>query len=456
VEPGQTVLFNFIKKFGMQILYIALSFLLGALLSWIIIRGRTAGIKALLQEQLTKLDKEAGILQDRLSSLQAENQRLLQELGSERQTGGELAVNLARQDVENKNIREKLESQKAELEEVSKKFTAEFENIANKILKENSREFTSLNLKNIGDILFPLKEKIEKFEKKVEDTYEKGYKDQEELRRSIKNLHELNTRISEEANNLTRALKSDSKKMGNWGEMILDRILEQSGLEKGKEYFTQLTDKSEDGTILRPDVVIMLPEKKHIIIDSKVSLVAYDRFVNATEDHEKERWQKAHLDSVREHIKGLSTKSYSGAVKLDSPDFVLLFMPLESAFSLAIQNDPELFNYAWQRKIVMVSPTTLLATLKTVESIWKHEKQTQNAMEIARQGASLYEKFYNFISDLEKIGGQINSLQNTYQDAHKKLTSGKGNLVRQAEILKKLGIKTEKSLSEKLLPEDEE
>ncbi len=440
----------------MQILYIALSFLLGAVLGWLIIRGRAASLRASLQEQVSKLDKEAGILQDRLSTLQAENQRLVQELGSERQTVGELAVNLARQDVENKNIREKLESQKAELEDVRKKFTAEFENIANKILKENSKEFTSLNLKNIGDLLLPLKEKIEKFEKKVDDTYEKGYKDQEELRRSIKNLHELNTKISEEANNLTRALKSDSKKMGNWGEMILDRILEQSGLEKGKEYFTQFTDKSEDGTILRPDVVIMLPEKKHIIIDSKVSLIAYDRFVNATEDHEKERWQKAHLDSVREHIKSLSMKSYSGAVNLDSPDFVLLFMPLESAFSLAIQNDPELFNYAWQRKIVMVSPTTLLATLKTVESIWKHEKQTQNAMEIARQGASLYEKFYNFISDLEKIGGQINSLQNTYQDAHKKLTSGKGNLVRQAEILKKLGIKTEKSLSEKLLPEDEE
>jgi DNA recombination protein RmuC len=244
--------------------------------------------------------------------------------------------------------------------------------------------------------------------------------------------------------------------MGNWGEMILDRILEQSGLEKGKEYFTQYTDRSEEGTILRPDVVIRLPEKKHIIIDSKVSLIAYDRFVNSSEDTEKDRWQKAHVESVREHIKGLSEKSYADAVTLDSPDFVLLFMPLESAFSLAIQHDPELFNYAWQRRIVMVSPTTLLATLKTVESIWKHEKQTQNAMEIARQGGSLYDKFVNFVADLEKIGGQINSLQNTYQDAHKKLTSGKGNLVRQAEMMKRLGIKTEKSLADKLLPEDEE
>jgi DNA recombination protein RmuC len=363
---------------------------------------------------------------------------------------------MTRQDADYKNLQEKLNSQKAELEELNKRFTIEFQNIAHKILRENSNEFTSLNQKNISDILVPLKEKIEKFERKVDDTYEKGLRDQTDLRAAIKNLHDLNSRISEEANNLTRALKSDSKKMGNWGEMILDRILEQSGLEKGKEYINQYTDRSEEGTILRPDVVIRLPEKKHIIIDSKVSLIAYDRFVNSTDENEKDRWQKAHVDSVREHIKSLSEKSYTAAITLDSPDFVLLFMPLESAFSLALQHDPELFNYAWQRRIVIVSPTTLLATLKTVESLWKHEKQTQNAMEIARQGASLFEKFVNFINDLEKIGVQINSLQNTYQDAHKKLSSGKGNLVRQAEKLKELGIKTEKSLSEKLLPGDEE
>jgi len=440
----------------MLILYIVISILLGAILAWLIMRGIEASLKAVLQEQISKLDKEAGILQERLLSFQGDNQKLLQELGSERQTSGEMAIRLARQGADYENLKEKLDSQKVELEELNKKFTTEFQNIANKILKENSFEFTSLNQKNISDILLPLKEKIEKFEKKVDDTYEKGLVDQSQLREAIKNLHELNKRISEEANNLTRALKSDSKKMGNWGEMILDRILEQSGLEKGKEYFNQYTDRSEEGTVLRPDVVIRLPEKKHIIIDSKVSLIAYDRFVNSTDENEKDRWQKAHVDSVREHIKGLSEKSYTAAITLDSPDFVLLFMPLESAFSLALQHDPELFNYAWQRRIVMVSPTTLLATLKTVESIWKHEKQTQNAMEIARQGTSLYEKFVNFISDLEKIGGQIDSLQHTYQDAHKKLTSGKGNLVRQAEKLKELGIKTEKSLSEKLLPGNEE
>lgn len=440
----------------MLILYIVLSFLGGVLVTVLIMKILEGKQKSLLNDQILILEKEAGVLQERLAAFQNESNKLNEEIYSERKTKDQLAISLARQDADFKNLEEKLSTQKKDLEDLQKKFTSEFENIANKILKENSREFTSLNLKNIGDILLPLKEKIDKFEKKVDDTYQKGLVEQTQLLDAIENLHKLNTKISEEANNLTKALKSDSKKMGNWGEMILDRILEQSGLEKGKEYFTQFTDSSEDGTILRPDVVIRLPENKHIIIDSKVSLIAYDRYINGLDDTEKERWQKAHVDSVREHIRGLSEKSYMDAVTLDSPDFVLLFMPLESAFSLAIQYDAELFNYAWQRRIVMVSPTTLLATLKTVESIWKHEKQTQNAMEIARQGGSLYDKFVNFVADLERIGGQINSLQNTYQDAHKKLVSGKGNLVRQTELLKKLGIKTEKSLGDKLLPEDEE
>ncbi len=401
-------------------------------------------------------DREIAVSDERTAMAREEASSRLEEINSMRSRSEELSRALLLSQSEARSLAEKLESQKAELEELQKKFTTEFENIANKILRENSREFTFLNQKNIHEILSPLKDKIEKFEKKVEDTYEKGLRDQTDLKAELKKLHEVNTRISEEANSLTRALRSDTKKMGNWGELILDRILEQSGLEKGKEYFSQLSAKAEDGSTLRPDVVVMLPEKKHIIIDSKVSLVAYDRYVNTGDEAEKEKFLKAHIDSIREHIRGLSEKSYTDIPDLDSPDFVLLFMPLESAFSLALQNEPDLFHFAWQRRIVMVSPTTLLATLKTIESIWKHEKQTQNAMEIARQGASLYEKFYNFINDLERVGNQINSLQSTYQEAHKKLTSGKGNLVRQAEKLKELGIKTEKSLMGKLPADHEE
>lgn len=440
----------------MEVLYIVAAALGGILVGWLLASLRLSAFKNKLLEEKMMLEKDSAIHQEKISVLQTENLRLSSDLSTERQLKEDLAIRYARIGADYENLQQKMTEQKAQIEDLQKKFTAEFENIANKILKDNSREFTDLNQKNISDILNPLKEKIEKFEKKVDDTYKEGLRDQTDLKAELKKLYELNTKISEEANNLTRALKSDSKKMGNWGELILDRILEQSGLVKDKEYYTQFTDKSEDGTILRPDVVVRLPENKHIIIDSKVSLVAYDRWVNTPDDAEKEKFQKLHIDSVREHVKSLSEKNYTAAQSLDTPDFVLLFMPLESAFSLAIQYDPELFNFAWQRRIVIVSPTTLLATLKTVESIWKHEKQTQNALEIARQGNSLYDKFVNFINDLEKIGAQINSLQNTYQDAHKKLTSGKGNLVRQAERLKELGIKTEKSLSDKFLPEDAE
>ncbi len=440
----------------MDWIYVIAGVLAGALIAWLVMRARNTTLQASMTGALAEKEKEAGILSEKLALSARDLERMTAELDTERQKTLDLSMRLARLGSDFDNLNQKLAEQKADLDSLNKKFTAEFENVAHKILRENSREFTTLNQKNINDLLSPLKEKIDKFEKKVEDTYEKGLRDQTDLKAELKKLHELNSKISEEASNLTRALKSDTKKMGNWGELILDRILEQSGLEKGKEYFTQYTDRSEDGTVLRPDVVVMLPEKKHIIIDSKVSLVAYDRYVNSTEDAEKDKALRAHLESVREHVRGLSEKSYSEALSLDTPDFVLLFMPLESAFSLAIQQDPELFNYAWQRRIVMVSPTTLLATLKTVESIWKHEKQTQNAMEIARQGAGLYDKFYNFITDLEKIGLQITALQNTYQEAHKKLASGKGNLIRQAEKLKELGIKTEKSLARKMLPENEE
>ena len=437
-------------EFVIGIAAIIVGFFAGFLLAY----SRSSKALSAAREQTLTLDKEQGILQEKLILQTSEKERLSLNLDNERQRLEDLNIKLAGMEADHRNLREKLETQKAELEELQKRFTTEFENIAQKILKTNSQEFTSANQRNIGDILAPLKEKIEKFEKKVEETYEKGLKDQTDLKAELKKLYDLNYRISEEANNLTRALKSDTKKMGNWGELILDRILEQSGLVKDQEYETQYTDRNEDGALVRPDVVVHLPGKKHLIIDSKVSLVAYDAYVNSDTDDERARYLKAHLDSVRDHIKGLGEKNYPSAVSLDTPDIVLLFMPLESAFSLALQTDPGLFSFAWDKKIVMVSPTTLLATLRTVESIWKHEKQTQNALEIARQGSSLYEKFHSFVTDLERIGNQISSLQGTYIEAYKKLISGRGNLVRQAERLKELGIKTEKSLSDRLLIED--
>lgn len=450
----------------MEILYLIIGIIIGAVVAWLVLKARQTSMQNELQnvlneaekkhlENIGTLDKEAGILKEKNSDLLIYNAKLSTELEDERKRAGNLNAAVARLEAENKNLFEKLDSQKAELENLQKKFTTEFENIANRILKQNSLEFTSVNQKNIGDILNPLKEKILTFEKKVEDTYQKGIKDQTDLKAELKKLYDLNFKISEEANNLTRALKSDSKKQGNWGEVILERVLERSGLVKGQEYKTQETARNEAGDMIRPDVVVNLPDNKHIIIDSKVSLVAYEAFINDEDQEKRDIYLKQHIDSIRNHVKGLSEKNYPNASLFDTPDFVLLFMPIESAFSAAIQADVELFNFAWEKKIVMVSPTTLLATLRTIASIWKHEKQTQNAMEIASQGGQLYDKFVGFLKDLEDLGLQISRTGKTYEEARKKLADGSGNLIKRVENLKKLGAKTTKSIPETFLENSE-
>ena len=303
-------------------------------------------------------------------------------------------------------------------------------------------------------MLNPLKEKLQLFEKKVDDTYQKGLKDQTDLRAELKKLYELNARISEEAGNLTKALKGDVKKQGNWGEVVLERILERSGLNEGENgYQKQFSDSTDDGRRIQPDVVVNLPDNKHIIIDSKVSLIAYERAVNAVTDEERARHVKEHLFSLKTHIKGLSEKHYQTAKKLNSPDFVLLFLPIESSFSLAIQEDQDLFSYAWDQKVVIVSPSTLLATLRTIASIWQQENQTRNALEIAKQGGALYDKFVGFIFDMEGIGKSLETTRKNYDQAMNKLQTGTGNLVRRAENLRKLGAKATKELPGNMLEE---
>ncbi|MBW6536466.1 MAG: DNA recombination protein RmuC [Mariniphaga sp.] len=397
-------------------------------------------------------EKKAMVWEDRYNTLKSEVDGWKEELQKKREENTHLVGRLEIAKTEYLNLQEKLQSQKAELEEIQKKFTTEFENIAAKILKKNSEEFTLANQKNMGEVLSPLKEKILLFEKKVEDTYQKGLKDQTDLRAELKKLYDLNHRISEEASNLTKALKGDVKKQGNWGEVVLERILERSGLNEGEQgYQKQFSDFSDDGKRIQPDVVINLPDNKHIIIDSKVSLTAYERAVNALTDEERVKFVKEHLVSLKTHIKGLSEKHYQTAKKLNSPDFVLLFIPIESSFSLAIQEDQELFSYAWDQKVVIVSPSTLLATLRTISSIWQQENQTRNALEIARQSGALYDKFVGFISDMEKIGNNLRLTQNSYRDAMSKLTEGRGNLVRSTEKLKEMGAKASKELPRKML-----
>jgi DNA recombination protein RmuC len=348
------------------------------------------------------------------------------------------------------HLKERLDTQKKEVEDTHLKMEQRFELLANKLLEEKSEKFTKQNSKQLEAILHPFKEKISTFEKKVNDVYQQEAKDRSSLKGEIKTLVELNQKISAEAQNLARALKGDSKKQGNWGEFILEKVLERSGLQKGQEYEVQFSTTNDNGRRIQPDVIVHLPDKKHLVIDSKVSLVAYEQVINAENEAERLEHLKSHLLSLKNHIKGLSEKNYAAAKDIDSPEFVLLFVPIESSFAIAVQEDNDLFQYAWERKIVLVSPSTLLATLRTVASLWKQEKQTKNALEIARQAGGLYDKFVGFIDDMQKIEASIENAEKAYKNAFNKLQSGSGNLIRRAEKIRDLGVKTSKNLPESL------
>jgi DNA recombination protein RmuC len=371
-----------------------------------------------------------------------ENKRLQDELAQNLVLSNLRAVEVAKLKTLNDNLTEKLENQQSEIENQQKRLTAEFENIANKIMKQRSDEFSASNQKNIGDLLNPLKEKIQLFEKKVDETYDKELRDKISLKEEVRKLTELNARVSEEANNLTKALKGDVKKQGNWGEIILERVLERSGLTKGQEYEREEVVEGADRSVQRPDVILHLPDNKHIIIDSKVSLVAYERYITAENEEKQILSAKEHINSIRSHVKLLSEKNYQNAQNINTPDFVLMFIPIEASFSVAVQGDSELFSYAWERKIVIVSPTTLLATLRTISSIWKQENQTKNAQEIARLSGTLYDKFIGFTEDMVKIKNNLDRTSNAYDDAVKKMKDGSGNIIRTAEKIKELGAKT--------------
>lgn len=448
----------------MEILFLLAGLCLGFIVSFLILksgkqkqqsdfeREMQASEQVYLQQKF-ELEKGKSLFEDRNQSLLKEKEELLLQVQQLRTENGIQSQQLARAEADFGNLQEKLDSQKKEMENLQQKFTAEFESIAAKILKQNTVEFSASNQKSITELLSPLKEKIQVFEKKVEDTYEKGLKDQTDLKAELKKLHDLNLKISDEANNLTKALKGDVKKQGNWGEVILERILERSGLTEGREYTKQESVLSENGQRFQPDVVIHLPDQKHIVVDSKVSLVAYERLVNTDLEKDRAAFVKEHLLSVRSHIKILSDKHYQHSPNFNSPDFVLLFVPIESSFSIAVQEDQDLFSYAWDNKVVIVSPSTLLATLRTIASIWQQENQTRNALEIARQSGALYDKFVAFISDMESIGKSLESTRRTYDQATNKLYSGSGNLVKRAENIRKLGAKTTKELPPEMIGE---
>jgi DNA recombination protein RmuC len=449
---------------AMNILFLLLGLALGFGIAWLLFRnGKENTETAVLKSRLESSSMDISKAEEELKELKTaaareltfEKEKLSAEISHLTQKLHESELSLA---VERQNLiaqKENLESLRKELDAIHKKYSTEFENIANRILEEKSVKFTEQNKTNLDIILNPLKERIKDFEDKVDKTYKAESAERITLKTEIKNLVELNTKISQEANNLATALKGDNKMQGNWGEVILEKILERSGLEKGREYLTQTHTSNVDGDTIRPDVVVLLPDDKHLIIDSKVSLLAYESLVNAPDEDTRLKYVKLHLESLRAHIKGLGDKKYDTSLAFHTPDFVLLFLPIESSFSMAIQSDNDLFNYAWDKKVVLVSPSTLLATLRTIASMWKQQKQTANAMQIAEEGGKLYDKFVGFVEDLISVGRKMDEAKGQYGEAMKKLSDGSGNLVGRAEKMRKLGAKVSKLLPPKLVERTE-
>ena len=360
-------------------------------------------------------------------------------------------IQLSKKENDFENLWERNKEQKEEVEKLQEKFTKEFENLANKILEEKSSKFTEQNKENMKNILSPLQEKIQLFEKKVDDTHKESIDYHAALRQQIIGLSEMNAQMSKETLNLTKALKGDSKMQGNWGELVLERVLEKSGLEKDREYYVQQSHTAVDGNRVFPDVVINLPDGKKMIVDSKVSLTAYEKYINEEDDSLKIGYLKEHVSSIKRHVEQLGEKNYHDLYEIESPDFVLLFIPIEPAFAMALNEDTTLYNKAFEKNIVIVTPSTLLATLRTIDSMWANQKQQENAMEIARQAGALYDKFQGFVEDLIKIGKKIDESKIEYGAAMNKLVEGKGNLITSVEKLKKMGAKAKKALPESIL-----
>jgi DNA recombination protein RmuC len=431
----------------MEIVLLIVGIVIGYLIARLLHKQSTpadAQLLSQLQNEKAALEATATVLQQERQYTVVQQQELNTKLL-------QATADASRFESEVKQLQQKLVEQAMHLDQLNERFKQEFENLANKILEEKSQKFTDQNRTNLDVILQPLKERIKEFEEKVQRVYDVEAAERNTLKGEIKQLLSLNQVMHQEAQNLTKALKGDTKTQGNWGEFILESILEKSGLQKGREYLTQSSASTEDGKRLQPDVLVNLPDGKTLVIDSKVSLVAYERYINADDDTVKAVAIKEHIQSVRNHVKGLSDKNYQQLYSGRSLDFVLLFIAVEPAFAAAVQHDGQLFTDAFEKNIVIVSPTTLLATLRTVSNIWRHEYQNRNAMEIAHKAGDLYDKFHGFTTDMIDIGKKMDQSKAIYEDAMKKLTSGNGNILRKVEELKKMGASASKQLPQNLL-----
>lgn len=421
-----------------------IALIIGIFIGKLLFSANAKSEQAALEEKNNGLSFQIEELKSQLATSNSEKETIRTEKEA-------INIQLSKKENDFENLWERNKEQKEEAEKLQEKFTKEFENLANKILEEKSSKFTEQNKENMKNILSPLQEKIQLFEKKVDDTHKESIDYHAALRQQIIGLSEMNAQMSKETLNLTKALKGDSKMQGNWGELVLERVLEKSGLEKDREYYVQQSHTAVDGNRVFPDVVINLPDGKKMIVDSKVSLTAYEKHINEEDDSLKIGYLKEHVSSIKRHVEQLGEKNYHDLYEIESPDFVLLFIPIEPAFAMALNEDTTLYIKAFEKNIVIVTPSTLLATLRTIDSMWANQKQQENAMEIARQAGALYDKFQGFVDDLIKIGKKIDESKTEYGAAMNKLVEGKGNLITSVEKLKKMGAKAKKALPESIL-----
>ncbi len=430
------------------ILAILVSMGIGGYLGMLFTKLKSKSEQSTLEERQNQMRSTIAELKDSLNKIENEREDIRREKDF-------LNTELARKNSEYENLQQQNIKRDKEIEERQEQLRKDFELLATKILDEKSEKFTLQNKENIKNILNPLQEKIKTFEEKVDSTQKESISMHSALKEQLLGLKDLNQQMTKETTNLTRALKGDSKMQGNWGELVLERVLEKSGLEKDREYFVQQSFTLENGSRVLPDVVLHLPDGKKMIIDSKVSLTDYERLVNADDD-DKGQFLKAHVNSIKKHVDQLSEKNYQDLYDIESPDFVLMFIPIEPAFAVVVNEDNTIYNKAFEKNIVIVTPSTLLATLRTIDSMWNNEKQQQNAIEIARQAGALYDKFEGLVADLTGVGKKIDAAKSDYSSAMNKLVEGRGNLITSVEKLKKMGAKAKKSLPEAIIKRAQE
>jgi len=444
----------------MDILWIAIGLIFGAISIWYFQAYRLAS-KSIplekakeLESQIKSLELEKAQKDERIKNIESDLSATKESLANTQKNETELREKLAREETEKASTEKRIKEQREEFDKIKGQLKIDFENLANGILEEKTNKFTQQNKENLDNLLKPLGEKIAEFKTKVEQTHETQTRDGATLREQIKSLTELNVQMTKEANNLTNALKGQSKTLGNWGELILETLLENSGLRKGEEYIIRGSFKRDDGGRSQPDIIINLPDQKHLVIDSKVSLVAYERYCTASDNDEtKAEHLKDHIEAIRKHINELTAKNYQDLYQISTPDFVMMFVPVDPCLIVALQNDPKLFMEAFDKSIFLICPATLLFALRTIATLWKKEKQNANAMEIARRGGALYDKFVGFYEQLENLGTCIRKTQECYDDSLSKLKTGRGNLVRQVEDIRRLGARANKALPDSTVDE---